>query len=175
MIEIKFKKTIPEAELPTLGSDFAAGFDVKAWRIIKVFKGNQEVTGEKLDNIQLSFEHKGSIKMRAFERVLFDTGLQMAGVEDIPVGKNIELQIRPRSGLTLKEGIICQLGTIDADFTGNIGLIIVNMTPFLATVNRGERLAQIIPNLIPAYKLSLTETVQETTRGSRGFGSTGKH
>lgn len=114
MVEIKLKKTIQEAELPVLGSEFAAGFDVKAWRVIKVFKGNKEVTGEKLENIQLNFEHKGIIKMRAFERILFDTGLQLAEICDIPEDMNIELQVRPRSGITLKEGIICQLGTVDA-------------------------------------------------------------
>ena len=113
--------------------------------------------------------------MRAFERILFDTGLQMAGITGVPEDMNIELQVRPRSGLTLKEGIVCQLGTIDDDYTGNIGLIIVNMTPFLVTVRRGERLAQIIPNLVPAYKLQLTDVVPETKRGSNGFGSTGNH
>lgn len=174
MIEIKFKKVIEEADLPTLGSNYSAGFDIKALRLLKIYKGGKEVKGEKLENIQLNFEYKGSIKMRAFERMLFDTGLQLASIENIPKDKNIELQIRPRSGITLKEGIICQLGTIDADYTGNIGLIIINTTPFLATVNKGERLAQIIPNLIPSYKLSLTNNVQKTNRGSNGFGSTGK-
>lgn len=175
MIEINFKKAFPEAEIPTLGSEYAAGFDIKAWKIIKVFKGSKEVVGEKLENIQLNFEYNGQIKMRAFERILFDTGLQMAGITGVPEDMNIELQVRPRSGLTLKEGIVCQLGTIDADYTGNIGLIIVNMTPFLVTVRRGERLAQIIPNLVPAYKLQLTDVVPETKRGSNGFGSTGNH
>lgn len=175
MIEIKFKKTIEEAELPMLGSEFAAGFDVKAFRVLKVFKGSKEITGEKLDNIQLSFEHNGEIRMRAFERILFDTGLQLAGISGVPEDANIELQVRPRSGITLKEGIICQLGTIDSDYTGNVGLIIANMTPFLAEIRKGERLAQIIPNLIPAYKLSLTEVVEETKRGSGGFGSSGKN
>lgn len=175
MIEIKFKTTLPEAELPIFGSDYAAAFDVKAWRVIKVFKGNKEIEGEKLENIQFNFEHKGCIKMRAFERILFDTGLQLAGIENIPEDKNIELQVRPRSGITLKEGIICQLGLVDSDYRGNIGLIVANMTPFLATVNKGERLAQIVPNLIPAYKLSLTKEVKETKRSSKGFGSSGKH
>ena len=175
MIEIKFKKTVDEAELPTLGSDFAAGFDVKAWRILKAYKGDKEIVGDKLENLQLSFEHRGGVKMRAFERILFDTGLQLAGIENIPEDKNIELQVRPRSGITLKEGLICHLGTVDSDFTGNIGIIMQNMTPFLIEVNKGQRLAQIVPNLIPSYELSLTDTITETERGSGGFGHTGKN
>lgn len=175
MLTIEFIKTIQQAELPTFGSTGAAGFDVKAWEILKVYQGVKEATGEKLENLQFNFEQRGFIKMRPFERILFDTGLRLAGIKNIPEDKNVELQVRPRSGITLKEGLICQLGTVDSDYTGNIGLIVINNTPYLSTVKRGERLAQIVVNLIPSYKIKWTETVTETGRGSGGFGSTGKN
>ena len=176
MIKISLKKTIEEVEIPSFGSELSSGFDVKAMRILKVFKGDTEVIGERFEKIQKAFEEKGSIKLRAFERVLFDTGLQVADIEHKIADTMIELQVRSRSGMALKQGLIVanQPGTIDEDYRGTIGVILMNSTPFLSEIKKGERIAQIVPGYIPAYKIGFTEEVTETERGNKGFGSSGK-
>lgn len=176
MIKISLKKTIEEVEIPSFGSELSSGFDVKAMRILKVFKGDTEVIGEKFEKIQKAFEEKGSIKLRAFERVLFDTGLQVADIEHKIADTMIELQVRSRSGMALKQGLIVanQPGTIDEDYRGTIGVILMNSTPFLSEIKKGERIAQIVPGYVPAYKIGFTEEVTETERGNKGFGSSGK-
>ena len=176
MIKISLKKTIEEVEFPSFGSELSSGFDVKAMRILKVFKGDTEVIGEKFEKIQKAFEEKGSIKLRAFERVLFDTGLQVADIEHKIADTMIELQVRSRSGMALKQGLIVanQPGTIDEDYRGTIGVILMNSTPFLSEIKKGERIAQIVPGYVPAYKIDFTEEVTETERGNKGFGSRGK-
>ena len=176
MIKISLKKTIEEVEIPSFGSELSSGFDVKAMRILKVFKGDTEVIGERFEKIQKAFEEKGSIKLRAFERVLFDTGLQIADIEHKIADTMIELQVRSRSGIALKQGLIVanQPGTIDEDYRGTIGVILMNSTPFLSEIKKGERIAQIVPGYVPAYKIGFTEEVTETERGNKGFGSSGK-
>ena len=176
MIKISLKKTIEEVEIPSFGSELSSGFDVKAMRILKVFKGDTEVIGERFEKIQKAFEEKGSIKLRAFERVLFDTGLQVADIEHKIADTMIELQVRSRSGLALKQGLIVanQPGTIDEDYRGTIGVILMNSTPFLSEIKKGERIAQIVPGYVPAYKIGFTEEVTETERGNKSFGSSGK-
>lgn len=176
MIKISLKKTIKEVEIPSFGSELSSGFDVKAMRILKVFKGDTEVIGERFEKIQKAFEEKGSIKLRAFERVLFDTGLQVADIEHKIADTMIELQVRSRSGIALKQGLIVanQPGTIDEDYRGTIGVILMNSTPFLSEIKKGERIAQIVPGYVPAYKIGFTEEVTETERGNKGFGSSGK-
>ena len=176
MIKISLKKTIEEVEIPSFGSELSSGFDVKAMRILKVFKGDTEVIGERFEKIQKAFEEKGSIKLRAFERVLFDTGLQIADIEHKIADTMIELQVRSRSGMALKQGLIVanQPGTIDEDYRGTIGVILMNSTPFLSEIKKGERIAQIVPGYVPAYKIGFTEEVTETERGNKGFGSSGK-
>lgn len=176
MIKISLKKTIEEVEIPSFGSELSSGFDVKAMRILKVFKGDTEVIGEKFEKIQKAFEEKGSIKLRAFERVLFDTGLQVADIEHKIADTMIELQVRSRSGIALKQGLIVanQPGTIDEDYRGTIGVILMNSTPFLSEIKKGERIAQIVPGYVPAYKIDFTEEITETERGNKGFGSSGK-
>ena len=176
MIKISLKKTIEEVEIPSFGSELSSGFDVKAMRILKVFKGDTEVIGEKFEKIQKAFEEKGSIKLRAFERILFDTGLQVADIEHKIADTMIELQVRSRSGIALKQGLIVanQPGTIDEDYRGTIGVILMNSTPFLSEIKKGERIAQIVPGYVPAYKIGFTEEITETERGNKGFGSSGK-
>ena len=176
MIKISLKKTIEEVEIPSFGSELSSGFDVKAMRILKVFKGDTEVIVERFEKIQKAFEEKGSIKLRAFERVLFDTGLQVADIEHKIADTMIELQVRSRSGMALKQGLIVanQPGTIDEDYRGTIGVILMNSTPFLSEIKKGERIAQIVPGYVPAYKIGFTEEVTETERGNKGFGSSGK-
>ncbi|TXH35980.1 MAG: dUTP diphosphatase [Rhodospirillaceae bacterium] len=103
------------------------------------------------------------------ERKLVPTGLQIA----LPAGD--EAQVRPRSGLALKHGItvLNSPGTIDADYRGEIGVILINHGDKTFTIQRGERIAQMILAPVSQLVWHERETLEETQRGSGGFGSTG--
>ena len=169
MIKFKLEKGI---DLPKFESALASGFDVVAHSIIKVYKGDKEVTGEKLDKVRQSFNDRGYIKLRPFERVLFGTGLTLANINT-----SLEIQVRPRSGVSLKRGLFVanSPGTIDADYRGACGVIIYNSTPFLNQVDKGERIAQFVPAYVAERpEITSSEDVSSTERGEGGFGSSGK-
>lgn len=98
------------------------------------------------------------------------TGFAMA----IPVG--YEVQVRPRSGLALKHGITClnTPGTIDSDYRGEVKVILANLGSEPFEIARGERIAQLVPAPVQFATLDEVETLDETARGSGGFGSTGR-
>jgi len=100
---------------------------------------------------------------------LIPTGLAVA----IPSG--YEGQIRPRSGLALKQGIglINSPGTIDSDYRGEIGLAVINLGPNPFTVRRGDRLAQLVINRVYQAEIKLVDRLDDTSRGQGGFGHTG--
>lgn len=158
-------------EMPKYETELSSGKDVIANCIIKVFKGDQEVEGDKLEKVKQSFEERGYIKLRPFERILFGTGVTVA---DMPADE--EIQVRPRSGVALKRGltVLNTPGTVDADYRGQIGVIIYNSTPFLNKVVKGERIAQIVhANVIRPTSIRVTQ-VTLTERGEGGYGSTNK-
>ena len=119
-------------------------------------------------DIRAFIENK--IILKPMERKLVSTGIKMA----IPL--EYEVQIRPRSGLALKNGItvINSPGTIDSDYRGEIGILLVNLSNENFEINNGDRVAQMI--LAPVVKMDLQEVddLPETLRGKGGFGSTGK-
>lgn len=112
-----------------------------------------------------------AISLKPLERKLIKTGLFL----EIPVG--FEAQVRPRSGLALKNGItvLNTPGTIDADYRGEIGVILVNISSEEFTINPGDRIAQIVFAAVTQAKLEVTTVLSETNRGEGGFGSTGKN
>ena len=110
-----------------------------------------------------------SIVLRPLQRVLIPTGLFMA----LPDG--YEAQVRPRSGLALKHGItvLNTPGTIDADYRGEIGVILVNLSQDDFVVNDGERIAQLVVARYEQAELVAVEALDETVRGEGGFGHSG--
>lgn len=110
------------------------------------------------------------ITLNSLERVLVKTGLFI----ELPIG--YEAQVRPRSGLAYKNGVtvLNTPGTIDADYRGEIGVILVNLsnTPFV--IEDGERVAQLVIAKHEQAEWSLVEELGTTERGAGGFGSTGK-
>ncbi len=100
---------------------------------------------------------------------LIPTGLQV----ELPVG--VELQVRPRSGLALKSGIsvLNSPGTVDSDYRGEVGVILINHSEKDFVVNRGDRIAQAVFAKYEVAFLIPSETLSETLRGQSGFGSTG--
>ena len=102
-------------------------------------------------------------------RAAVPTGLALA----IPAG--FEGQVRPRSGLALKQGltVLNAPGTVDADYRGEVKVLLVNLGEAPATIRRGDRIAQLVIAPVTAAVLVLAQTLDDTARGAAGFGSTG--
>jgi dUTP pyrophosphatase len=109
------------------------------------------------------------ITLKPLERAIVKTGLFIA----LPVGT--EAQVRPRSGLAAKKGItvLNAPGTIDADYRGDIGVILVNLSAENFVINDGERIAQLVIAKHERADWAEVEILSETARGAGGFGSTG--
>lgn len=111
-----------------------------------------------------------SVELKPLERKLIPTGLYIA----LPEG--YEAQLRPRSGLALKHGLtlLNSPGTIDADYRGEIGVILVNLSAEPFTIADGERICQMVITTHAHVEWEAVETLDETERGAGGFGHTGK-
>ncbi|MFH1120200.1 MAG: dUTP diphosphatase [Bacteroidota bacterium] len=111
------------------------------------------------------------VVLKTLERAMIPTGLFI----ELPIG--YEAQIRPRSGLAARSGItiLNSPGTIDADYRGEIKIIIVNLSAEPFTVNAGDRIAQMIISVHEKAEWIETESLNESERGSGGFGHTGKN
>ena len=109
------------------------------------------------------------IILKPFERTIVKTGLFI----ELPVG--IEAQVRPRSGLAIKKGItvLNAPGTVDADYRGEIGVILINLSNEDFTIENGERIAQLVIAKHERADWTEVEVLSETARGEGGFGSTG--
>ncbi|MBO3269940.1 dUTP diphosphatase [Hymenobacter defluvii] len=111
------------------------------------------------------------VTLRPLQRALIPTGLFVA----LPVG--YEMQVRPRSGLAYKHGIgiVNSPGTIDADYRGEIQVLLVNLSDADFVVQDGERIAQLVVARHEVIDWEPTEELSETARGTGGYGSTGSH
>ena len=140
----------PDIPLPSYETPGSAGMDLRA-------------------NLT-SLEREKGLALAPGERVLVPTGLSMA----IPAG--FEGQVRPRSGLALKAGVtvLNAPGTIDSDYRGEVGVVLINLGGEPVTVAHGDRIAQLV--LAPVIRCAWRErnSLDSTARGSGGFGSTGR-
>ncbi len=111
-----------------------------------------------------------SVELNPGDKALIGTGLFFA----IPDG--YEIQVRPRSGLAAKNGVtvLNSPGTIDSDYRGELKVILINHGKEKFTVNKGDRIAQIVAAPVTRAAFSVVESLDQTERGSGGFGSTGK-
>jgi dUTP pyrophosphatase len=132
-------------ELPAYSTELSAGMDIRAFL-------------------------PGPVVLKPLERKLIPTGLFV----EIPAG--FEAQIRPRSGLALKKGItvLNSPGTIDADYRGEVGIILINLSNEDFVIESGERICQMIISSHETVLWNLVEVLEETVRGEGGFGHTGK-
>ena len=105
------------------------------------------------------------------ERMMVPTGLYL----EIPSGA--EAQIRPRSGMAIKQGITClnTPGTIDADYRGEIKVILINLSNQEQIIENGDRIAQMVFQKVEQVEWDVTDTLDETDRNTGGFGHTGKN
>lgn len=110
-----------------------------------------------------------SIILKPMARAIVPTGLFL----ELPIG--IEAQVRPRSGLAIKKGVtvLNAPGTIDADYRGEVGVILINLSSEEFSVENGERIAQLVIAKHERAQWLQVETLSETERGEGGFGSTG--
>jgi dUTP pyrophosphatase len=144
MIEVSVQNE-SSFELPTYATKAAAGVDLKAVL-------------------------EDPIVLEPLERKIIGTGLKIA----LPEG--YEAQVRPRSGLAAKQGIsvLNAPGTIDADYRGEIGVILVNLSNKAVTIQPGDRIAQLVFAKFEQVQWKSTDKLSTTERGTGGFGSTGK-
>jgi len=143
-IKVQIQKLHPNARLPEYQTDLAAGMDL-------VFAGDDSVT------------------VKSGERTLLPTGIAIA----LPAG--YEAQVRPRSGLAIKHGLtmLNTPGTIDADYRGEIKVILINHGQESFGVTPGMRIAQLVVAPVVRAKLVEVDELPDSDRGAGGFGSTG--
>lgn len=129
-----------------------------------------ETAGAAGADVRANFADRSTVTLVARARVLIPTGLRMA----IPAG--FEVQIRPRSGLALKHGIsmVNAPGTIDSDYRGPVGVILINHGDAPFDVTHGMRIAQMVAAPVTQAEFAMVDTLDETARGAAGFGSTGQ-
>ena len=146
IVEIKTLAHFGDLELPKYETALAAGADLRA-----------------------AVPENAPMVLEPGARALIPTGMAMA----LPAG--YEAQIRPRSGLAYKHGITClnTPGTIDADYRGEVKVLLINHGDTAFTINRGERIAQMVIAPITQPGFELVSELPETARGAGGFGSTG--
>lgn len=108
------------------------------------------------------------IMLVSLDRRTIPTGVKMG----IPEG--YEVQVRPRSGLASKFGIVAVVGTIDADYRGEIGVTLINLSREPYTIQPNERIGQLVLAKVEKIEPNIVDTLDETARGEKGFGSTGK-
>ena len=113
---------------------------------------------------------KEPITLGTLERKLIPSGIKM----EIPEG--YEIQVRPRSGLALKHGIsiVNAPGTVDSDYRGDIGVILINLSKEDYTIQPNERIAQLVLAKVEKAQLEIVKEINTTERGAGGYGSTGK-
>ncbi len=142
-IDVKIVNRGPH-ELPHYSTKQSAGMDLRAWL-------------------------EEPLTLQPLQRALVHTGIYIA----LPEG--YECQIRPRSGLALKRGltVLNTPGTIDADYRGEVGVIVVNLSNEPQTIENGERICQMVVSHHCTVEWSLVENLDETERGAGGFGHTG--
>tara|TARA_R110002051_G_scaffold3122_9_gene16736 strand:- start:1282 stop:1731 length:450 start_codon:yes stop_codon:yes gene_type:complete len=120
-------------------------------------------------DVRANFADRKSVTLAAGARALIPTGLRMA------IAQGFEVQIRPRSGLALNHGIsmVNAPGTIDSDYRGPVGVILVNMGDAPFDVTHGMRIAQMVVAPVVQARFLLVDALDATARGAGGFGSTG--
>ncbi|MET4685478.1 dUTP diphosphatase [Brevundimonas faecalis] len=129
-----------------------------------------ETTGSAGMDLRAALPELEPVILAPGERKLIPTGLKIA------LEPGYEAQVRPRSGLALKHGVTClnSPGTIDSDYRGEVGVILINHGQIAFEIKRGERIAQMVIAPYAQAVMAEVEALDETARGAGGFGSTGR-
>lgn len=148
MVKVEIKKMYEDVVVPQYAKEGDAGMDIRAY--IRNEDPNYELISR-------------------YGRKIIPTGIKVA----IPEG--YEIQVRPRSGMTIKMGItvLNTPGTIDSGYRGEIGVILYNTNEYPVKIYHGDRIAQLVLSEVPKIEWAEVEELSETSRGEGGFGSTG--
>lgn len=146
---------------PNYTTEQSAGADICAW--------TDSPNHAFIFNSEKAEDEKGEavIRIAPNGRCKVDTGIHLQ-LPDF-----FEAQVRPRSGLSLKQGLVAILGTIDADYRGSIGVIVHNISNEVLTIHNGDRIAQLVIAPVAQIRFDTVAQLDETERGAGGFGSTG--
>ena len=171
---------------PFKATEGSSGYDVMAYDIIAVEAINSKVikTFKQLGKIHVPFKDSTTnntsliekdqiFELNTLYRCLVDTGIEIAHIP-----KGYEIQVRPRSGLALKAGIIVvnSPGTVDSDYRGTLGVILCNLGNLKFPIARYDRIAQIVFQKVEhPNEIEVTDVKEQTTRNEGGFGSTGSN
>lgn len=150
----------PGAELPQYATEGSAGFDLKVTSVLQYTDALMKMNEKKENGFTIA----------PLSRILVGTGL----FPEVPAG--YEIQIRPRSGMCLKQGItvLNSPGTIDSDYRGEIGIILYNSSNTYQEITFGERVAQGVLTVVERALFEKVSVLSETERADGGFGHTGK-
>lgn len=167
---IKIKKNYPDAIVPVRQHETDSGLDLFAYKYCKLFTGSGLVIKEgDLISSGMWVSSASVLCLDPGARVLVDTGVSAT------VGPGYEIQIRPRSGLALKQGltVLNSPGTIDESYTGMLGVILINHSMQDQLVRLGDRIGQMIACPVLLSEIEVVDDLNETKRGAGGFGHTG--
>jgi dUTP pyrophosphatase len=157
---LKVKKNYEDAILPTKAYPTDSGFDVYIHSFKKLVLKDETI---------ISIIEDDNIKIMPMERVLIDTGISAT------VEPGYEIQVRPKSGLAIKNGltVLNTPGTVDESFRDSIGVIVINLSNCSQILKKGMKIAQIVPMPVLLCEMVIVENLNETERGNNGYGSTG--
>jgi dUTP pyrophosphatase len=168
IVDVKIERMYDDVVIPAYKHDDDSGMDIRAYFSDEWVKKTYEE--------KANLEYSRFYNLHPHERTIIPTGIKVA----IPNG--YEIQVRPRSGMSIVEGItvLNTPGTVDAGYRGEIGIIVYNANPVgqwhkntIKTIKHGDRIAQIVLQKVPKINWVEVESVDETTRGEGGFGHTG--
>lgn len=174
-VNVQIQKIYPEVEIPTYATAGSSGFDFKSY--LKFYLSDFEMFASKFAKVRnedyriiLVEEKLVQIELLPFKSIPIPTGLKLA------IPDSLEMQVRPRSGLSIKQGLVLTNtpGTVDSDYRGEIILLMKNSTEKSIIISHNERLAQGV--IVPVFQAKFIEvpSLDETIRGEGGFGHTGK-
>lgn len=160
-----YHKLSPDAKDPVRANPTDSGIDVFAHSFKQLYKNTGVHLAEGDPDLAVD-----SIKLKFAERLLVGTGIQATVIP------GFEIQVRPRSGLALKYGLTVanSPGSVDTDFRGELGVILVNLSPSEQTIFLKDKIAQLVVAPVTLSAIQEVEELPSTKRGAGGFGSTGR-
>jgi dUTP pyrophosphatase len=163
--KLRVQKAYPDAKIPVRAHFDDAGLDVFAYKFLMMYSFTK-----KADQYVINTANKqGEILLSSGDRILIDTGIKAT------VGYGYEIQVRSRSGLALKRGLIVSngVGTIDTGYKNNIGVILTNTNNDPIKITLNEKIAQLVVKEVVMSEVEVVDELSDTERGENGFGSTG--
>jgi dUTP pyrophosphatase len=172
-LKLFIEKVYKDAKLPIRTTPEAAGLDVFVYGIMQIyyFVENNGTIQESIIKVDPKLYSKfDNYILKPKMRILIDTGIRAT------VGKGYEIQVRSRSGLALKNGLVVanSPGTIDSDYRGIIGVILINNSNIDYTINIGDKIAQLVVQKVELLDIEVVNKLSEVdSRGENGFGHSG--